>query len=60
MKKRQTNTNRYTEKLDVDALGPQMEKHEHPKSRGVYYIELKSAVGLLHTAGKGGGVIRYR
>lgn len=59
MKKRH-NTNRHTEKLDLDGLGPRMEKHEHPKSQGVYYIELKRAVGLLHTAGKGGGVIRYR
>lgn len=30
MKERQTDTYRYTEKIDLDGLGPQMGKHQHP------------------------------
>lgn len=55
MKKGQTHR-----KAGVRWTGSLGRNHSHPEARHVYYIELNSEVGLLHTAKQGDVVIMYR
>lgn len=55
MKKGQTHR-----KEGVRWTGSLGRNHSHPEAQYVYYIELNSEVGLLHTAKQGDVVIMYR